>query len=53
MDLRNPATGYPMEIDVWLPDLKLGLEYQVKRRGNEGQGEKREVEERGKSETST
>jgi hypothetical protein len=26
--LRNPGTGYPLELDFWLPDLKVGIEVQ-------------------------
>jgi len=27
--IRNPLTGYPMELDVYLPTLNLAFEYQV------------------------
>lgn len=27
--LRNPVTGHPLELDVWIPALKLCFEFQV------------------------
>ena len=27
-DLRFSESGYPMELDIWIPELKLGIEYQ-------------------------
>lgn len=29
MDIISPETGEFLEIDVWIPSLKLGFEYQV------------------------
>jgi hypothetical protein len=29
VNVVNPTTGFPLEIDVYVPQLKLGFEYQV------------------------
>jgi hypothetical protein len=29
VDLISPLTGHHLEIDIWIPELKLGFEYQV------------------------
>jgi hypothetical protein len=27
--VKNPSTGYYLELDLWIPELKIGFEFQV------------------------
>ncbi len=29
LQIINPETGIPLEIDIWIPSLKIGFEFQV------------------------